>query len=307
MMDKLSFYASQGRVGRTDPTLICIPGLLGGAEDFRHMLEAWRKRFRVLVFDPNAAQREAGGLNISEEVMKEISYNTTAEQIRDLMDAAKVEAAYLVGVSLGGKIVYDFGAKFPERFLGGLITDVGPGPFEDSLLHQFVHRVVNAAPLHLSWPDMKDYLRTSIPDRSLRSLIQTQISYPKIGGPAVWKTAMKNFGALLERQEIGHQFDRLEAVDEALASQSKFFKVMQAQYISGIGLNALPRMRRLRCVNLIPVPNSSHFLHVTHKERIAYEVLDFLNPKRALSSDVKATLKPVQPPTVAEEHLRSLP
>jgi pimeloyl-ACP methyl ester carboxylesterase len=258
------------------PLLICIPGLLGGIEDFQYMIPKWQTRYFVAILDPNAEQRERSGLNIPEEVMKSITYSSTSDQVMQIIKKQNANKAYLAGISLGGKVVYDFASKYPEKLAGALITDVGTGPFEDSELHNFVYKTVTEAPLHLPWPDMREYLKRTITDRSLRSLIQTQISYPNQKPPGIWKTAMKNFGEMLERQEIGNQFSQLSNVDQILFENRCRIKVLQAEKISGIGIASLPHMKRLKSLQLIPISGASHFIHVTHKDSILNEMFELL-------------------------------
>jgi len=231
----------------------------------------------VIVLDPNEQQRLQGGLNISESYMKSVNYETTSEQVAAAITSRKLKGAFLVGISLGGKIVYDFAAKFPHLFLGGVVTDFGTGPFRDTELHRFVYDLVTKTPLHLPWPEVREYLRENIPERSLRSLIQSQISYPDQKPPGLWKSAMKNLREMLERQSIGQQYPVLKKAESQLSKQGSKIIVLQAERISGIGKNSIPDMDNISCIKRVPVADSSHFLHVTHKDLICKTVLETMN------------------------------
>ncbi len=267
------YFVESGR--RDGPTLVCVPGLLGGAENFNGMLAELEATFHVVRLDPNAERRLS---DLTSEVMRELSYTSTADAVAEVLDRVGRPQAYLVGLSLGGKIVYDFAIKFPGRFRGAVITDVGPGPFEDSELYRFVDGLVTNAPLHLPWPEMREHLRNTIADRNLRSLIQSQIAYPGQKPPAIWKTGMKDFGEMLNRQRIGHQFDGLERVDAELVARGVQFRVLQSSSCSGISASSLPKIAELKSMHLRPVANSSHFLHITHKDLIVQELLAMLMP-----------------------------
>lgn len=259
-----------------NPALVCIPGLLGGAEDFQGMVPAWKDFFHILILDPNLDRRERGLSGLNSEVMREISYDSTSEDILRAMRRSGHSDGFLVGVSLGGKVVYDFACRFTEAFRGGVITDVGPGSFEASDLYRFVDQTVAETRLDLCWEDMKEDLKKRIPDRSLRSLIQSQITYPERKPPAIWKTGMKDFRALLRRQGIDDQEEKFEAADSRLARQGKYLKVLQASSISGISTPGLAKMTEMRSIRLFPIPGAGHFLHITHKNEVEDLVLSLL-------------------------------
>ncbi len=257
------------------PLLICIPGLLGGAEDFTAYLPELRTALQVVVIDPNAQRRQIGLAHLTAEILQEVSYDTTAREITKIIEQVGCSQAFLLGISLGGKVVYDFAIRYPEKFLGGFITDVGPGPFEESELYQVVDQIVEKTDLNLSWPEVKKSLQERIGDRNMRTLIQTQISYPHQGKPpGVWKTAMKGFGEMLQRQQLGDQFAELEKKDESLVQQKSFFHIFSASQQSGISRKSLAQLRRLKAARIHDVPQSSHFLHITHKAFIIETILE---------------------------------
>ncbi len=155
------------------PTLVCVPGLLGGPEDFVNLIPPWVDKFHLILLDPNSDKREKGLSGLTEEVMKEYSLESNADGIKEILDLLKIESTYLLGISIGGKIIYDFALKFPDMFLGAVITDVSPGPFEDTELFKLVDKLVTETDMNQTWPDLKKDFAKRITDRNLRSLIQT--------------------------------------------------------------------------------------------------------------------------------------
>lgn len=265
---------------RRNPALVCVPGLLGGAEDFRGMIPAWKDHFHVCILDPNIERRDEGLSGLTAEMMREISYDSTSAEVLRVLREQGHSRGYLAGVSLGGKVVYDFASRYPEAFLGGAITDVGPGSFEDSELYRFVDRVVGETRLELPWEDLKRELKCRVADRNLRSLIQSQIAYPERKPPAIWKTGMKGFRAMLRRQGIDDQLETFLAVDPALAARGAYLRVLQASSLSGISAGTLAQMRKMRSIRLFPVHDSGHFLHISHKREVESLVLSMLGPHR---------------------------
>lgn len=247
------------------PLLIAIPGLLGRGEDFRAILADLEKKYFILILDPNQDRKLS---ELTAAVMHEVSYSSTSSDIKKAMDALGRDKAYVTGLSMGGKIVYDFAMKYPAHFLGGVVTDVGPGSFEGTDLFKFIDKIVTETDMNLPWDEMKLDLKKRIPDRSMRTLIQTQLHYPDQKPPAVWKTAMANFKSMLQRQSIDEQMSGVIAVDAQLAKQKTFIHVFHASYFSGIEHSVYEQMKTLKSMRIIDVPESSHFVHITHKDLI---------------------------------------
>ncbi len=269
------YYVKEGL--EAGPVLCCIPGLMGGPEDFNAMLEFLKDKFSLIIIDPNQERRTQEGLNLSVESMKAISYDSTAAGIKSLLDDLYPHSQYyFLGISLGGKVVYDFASRFPDSFAGGVITDVGPGPFSESDHFKVVEKIVDETDLNLPWPELKKQLVQNIPDKSLRILIQTQIHYPDKVPPAIWKTGMKNFEELLKRQSLDLQGSALIKVDQQLSSEKRFIDVLRCENNSGIGQKSLEEMRKLSFIRIHDIPDSTHFLHISHKDLIVEKVLKML-------------------------------
>lgn len=250
------------------PVLVCVPGLLGGAEDFRDIIDPLLEAFHILIFDPNAERRQFGLSGLTVQVMQEIQFDYSADEIAKELVNYTNEPIYLCGISLGGKIVYDFAHKFPHLLKSAVITDVGPGSFAESDLFRFVEGLVLNLNLDQAWPDLKKDLRAQITEPSLRSLIQTQLFYPTKKPPAAWKVGMKHFRALLQRQAMDEQFQALAKVDESLARGGHKIHVLKAGVLSAIDPVAFEQMKQMQLFEIYQLESASHFIHITHKEQI---------------------------------------
>ncbi len=259
------------------PVLVCIPGLLGGPEDFSGILPEVQDRFNILIINPIVIARDAGLNRLSPEILNEVSYDSTAVDIYNALinEYYHEQGFFFLGISLGGKVVYDFAIKYPKYFRGGLITDVGLASFESSPLYTFVEGTINKVDLNLNWLDMKSHLRSNIPDKNLRILIQTQISYPTGAPPAIWKVGMKNFKSLLQRHEIDEQGQEYKKIDEHFNKEQKFIHVLKAEKFSGISDDSYQSMKCLKSIKFHELQNSSHFLHITHKDKIREMLMNF--------------------------------
>lgn len=253
---------------KNGPIIVCVPGLLGGAEDFRDIIDPLIEHFHVLIFDPNAGRRQFGLNGLTVQVMQEIQFDYSANEIADELPKYTKDPIFMCGISLGGKIVYDFAHKFPHLFKGAVITDVSPGSFGDSALFQFVEGLVLDLNLDQAWPELKKELRDRIPEPSLRSLIQSQLFYPTKKPPAAWKVGMKHFRALLQRQAMDEQFAALQNVEETLVGQGSFIHVLRAGTLSAIDADSFEKMTQMKIFKIYPLEGASHFIHITHKDDI---------------------------------------
>lgn len=251
---------------KNGPIIVCVPGLLGGAEDFRYLMDRFNEYFHFLVFDPNAERRQFGINGLTEKVMQEIQFDYNANEIFSELPNFTSDPVWMCGISLGGKIIYDFAIKFPQAFKGALLTDVSPGSFGDSELFQFIESLVANLNMNQLWPDLKKTLREVIPDDSLRSLVQSQIFYPEKKPPAAWKVGMANFRALLQRQSMDEQFNDMFKVDELLAKQGSIIHVLKATIMSAINQDSYELLKKLKSVHIHEIKNSTHFLQHSHRD-----------------------------------------
>lgn len=273
----------------TNPTLVCVPGLFGGPTDFAGMRDAWAQEFHVILLDPDRDRRKSATATLPVESEDKL-FVSTSDAIAEILKSFDKKDAFVVGISLGSKVVFDFAIKYPWMFKGGLSLDVGCGPFEDTDLYKFIDGLVDHLDLTIPFSDMKKILQERIPDRNLRTMIQTQLFYPGGKPPARWKAGMRHLGNVLsdtmKQQKIDVQFDGLERVDKYLADRGCLIKVLKATSISAISEECMPRMRALSSVWMEIIEGSSHFLHATHKDLVTDEVLR-MGRRRKLESAVE--------------------
>jgi len=263
---------------KSGPVIVCVPGLLGGAEDFRDIIARFQDKCHLLIFDPNAERRQFGLNGLTVKVMQEIQFDYNANEIAKELPEFTDKPVWMIGISLGGKIIYDFAIKFPLLFKGAILTDVSPGSFGDSDLYIFVESLVNNLNMNQPWPELKKSLRSLISDDSLRSLIQSQIFYPDKKPPAAWKVGMANFKGLLRRQSMDEQFEDYQKVDEILAKNGSYTHILKATELSAVNEESNEKLKKMKSIKIHPIENSSHFLQISHKH-ILLDLIDQLATK----------------------------
>lgn len=262
------------------PILFCLPGLVGGPEDFNPMLPKLEEKFTILIFDPNSKRRTTEGLNLTIESMNEIEYDSTADQAKNfLVKNYPGRDYYFLGVSLGGKVVYDFAYKYTDLFKGGLVTDVGPGPFSESELFKTIERIVDTVDVNQEWPGLKKSLKEMIPDKNLRIIMQTQIGYPNKTPPAVWKTGIRSIEGIVKSQVVDDQTETFGEIDQKLVENKTLLHVMHSEHISGVGERSYEVLKKMKGIKLHEIMDATHFLHISHKEQLVDIVLSMINSK----------------------------
>jgi 3-oxoadipate enol-lactonase len=113
------FYESQGE----GPPIVFVHGL-GGTSNVWHAQRATLSRyFRVLMLDLSGSGR-------SDKSKRQYSIDTWADEIAGLIDQLKLDAAVIVGHSMGTVIVQKFAAKYPQKtkaiILAGALVELGP-------------------------------------------------------------------------------------------------------------------------------------------------------------------------------------
>jgi aminoacrylate hydrolase len=101
-------------VGQGHPILF-IPGFGGVGSFWKHQIDFFKRRFRVLTID----QRGAGA---SARSRQKYSLDQMSEDVRFVMDAARLDTTILVGHSTGGAIAQTLAVWCPERISGMLLS-----------------------------------------------------------------------------------------------------------------------------------------------------------------------------------------
>jgi pimeloyl-ACP methyl ester carboxylesterase len=124
--DGLALYARDygPRTSRLAP-VICIPGLTRTTRDFHalatHLASRPRKRRRVLALDLRGRGR-------SDRDRRAANYSPKREtlDVLDVMTAAGIERAVVIGTSRGGLVAMAIGAARPAALAGVVLNDIGP-------------------------------------------------------------------------------------------------------------------------------------------------------------------------------------
>jgi pimeloyl-ACP methyl ester carboxylesterase len=102
-------------------TIVFQHGLNGHLEAYAKNLMALSQQFHVVAFD-------YVGHGLSDKKIDDYTPAVFAEQLRELMDALRIDSAHLSGESLGGWVSGLFAAKYPERVRRLMLNTAGGIP-----------------------------------------------------------------------------------------------------------------------------------------------------------------------------------
>lgn len=100
--------------GAGAPVLL-IMGLGGSHREWRRILPALSAKHRVIVFD----NRGAGATVFSDEPF---SIPLMASDAKAVLEAAEIESAHILGMSMGGMIAQEFALAYPEKTRSLILT-----------------------------------------------------------------------------------------------------------------------------------------------------------------------------------------
>ncbi|MGQ7249576.1 alpha/beta fold hydrolase [Halomonas sp. V046] len=102
--------------------LVIVHGLLGSADNWRSHVKAWASHYRVIALDLRNHGRSphASGM----------AYADMAHDVVSVLDRCNVDKAYLLGHSMGGKVVISLARLMPERVAALIVADIAPVAYD---------------------------------------------------------------------------------------------------------------------------------------------------------------------------------
>jgi pimeloyl-ACP methyl ester carboxylesterase len=98
------------QAGSHGPVLVLANGLGGPVSAFRHQVEHFRHRYRVVTWDYRGLYGSR-----SESSIERVDVNAHAEDLERVLDALEVENAIFVGWSMGVQVVLELVTRAPSR------------------------------------------------------------------------------------------------------------------------------------------------------------------------------------------------
>ena len=109
-------YEMQG----SGPLVVFLHGIGGNRTNWYEQLDHFGDRFCAVTWD-------ARGYGASDDPPQTLKFGDYADDLNRLLDHLKAERAHLVGLSMGGMIIQDFYARYPQRVATLSLVDTSSG------------------------------------------------------------------------------------------------------------------------------------------------------------------------------------
>lgn len=163
-------YKSEGAAG---PVVVILHGLLGSSANWRGIARKLGETHRVYSLD----LRNHG----ASPHVDTMSYPAMADDVRAFLDDHAIDAATVVGHSMGGKTAMAFALDAPARVRRLVVVDIAPtvshhdhGPTLAAMASLDLHRVARRA-------DAEAMLAASIPDAAMRMFVLQNLASSETG------------------------------------------------------------------------------------------------------------------------------
>ena len=264
-------------VGKPDsPILVAVHGLMGGVEELK-FLDALCDQFCVVFVD---FHHEFKKQSIATRDLTQVDYDHGSDMIAQMLEKDfHGRPSYFYGSSYGGKIIFDFMAKFPALYAGAVFGDISPAPIHDTEFHQLTSTVVPQLDMGQDWNELKKQIKSLIPDRHARSLLASQIYYPENEATAIWRTGIIALDHVMVGLEINNQWPIFEKICQC---RDKENVILVAERLSSISEESRKKLEQSQAFTLKDIAKASHFINITHHRRILQEVRELTKEKSSV-------------------------
>ncbi len=245
--------------GSAGPPLIILHGLFGSRENWHSVCLKLAPEFRVFALD----QRNHG----ESPHCPVMDYARMAEDVREFLTQHRLEAAHVLGHSMGGKTAMQLALLHPSDILSLISVDIAPRAY--SPLHADILKALQALELWSfhSRQQMERALEPAVPDLATRRFLLKNVS----------RTADGAFKWRLGLAEIAGDYARLSepVTGRAFSGPALFIRGEKSDYL---GEKDMPEIRRLfPNARIAVVPQAGHLVHVENQTALLDCIIEFLH------------------------------
>ncbi|MEX0882150.1 MAG: alpha/beta fold hydrolase [Cyclobacteriaceae bacterium] len=250
---KLNFRKTgQGR------PLIILHGLFGSSDNWMSISKELEKDYSLYLID----LRNHGDSGHSDEW----NYQVMAADLNEFMADQKLESAFILGHSMGGKAAMFFAVDYPEKVDRLIVADIAPRAYP--VHHQTILEGLNAINLESlnSRKEAEDQLFPFISEKGIRQFLLKNLTRKE--GKFAWKI---NLPVITQK---------IENVGEAMKKDKTFEKPVlfmggaQSDYIQDKDKEDIDRIFPNN--HLIYIKDAGHWLHAEQPESVVKTIKTFL-------------------------------
>lgn len=239
---------------------LILHGLFGQSDNFGTLAKDFAAFYTVHTLD----LRNHGRSFHSDDM----SMKSMAEDILNYLNYYQINQCYLLGHSLGGRVVIEFSYMHPERIEKLIVADIAPKAYPPH--HQGIFKALNSVDFDKieKRSDVDAVLKKYIPEFSVRQFLLKNVHLQengKYGFRFNLKVLSKWYDEMIETDLNDGRFDK----------PSLFLKGEKSQYILPEDFDLI-YYRFPRAV-IKTVSNAGHWLHAENPKDFFKYTIDFLN------------------------------
>ncbi|WPR78013.1 alpha/beta fold hydrolase [Algoriphagus sp. NG3] len=245
------------KIGTGKP-LIILHGLFGSADNWFSISKELKDNYTLYLVD----QRNHGDSPHSEEW----DYGVMVEDLRELMASEKLEKAFLMGHSMGGKTAMNFALAYPEKVEKLIVADIAPRYY--AVHHQRILEGLNSLELDTlgSRKEADDQLAEYVPNLGERQFLLKSLGRGSDG--FVWKINLPVITAKIN--EVGKALPE----GESFQGPTLFLAGSNSSYIQQSDIEDIDAFFPQNEVEFIA--DAGHWLHAEQPDAVVEEIKRFL-------------------------------
>lgn len=244
--------------GRGEP-LVMMHGMFGSLDNLGAIARILEDHFTLYRLD----LRNHGDSPHADSM----SFEEMAEDVREFMDSQSLDAAFVFGHSLGGKVGMELACRHPERVKKLVVADIAPVTYP-SHHNAILDGLANVHPAQVnSRKEADEQLSEYINEVLVRQFILKSLERTDEGSYR-WKL---NVPGLLNNYEDL----RLAVCDNGYQGPTLFLRGENSNYIAE--RNKAEIAKKFPKSKIVTVENASHWLHAEQPQVVADAVEQFLS------------------------------
>lgn len=245
--------------GEHSKHLLIFHGLFGQSDNFGTLAKDFSERYTVHAIDLRNHGRSFHSDDMSFEAM--------TEDILDYLDHHGIETCFLLGHSLGGRVVIEFSYKFPNRLDKLIVADMAPKAYPAH--HQGIIKALQSVDFDLigKRSDADDVLKKYIPEAGIRQFLLKNM-YIQDNGKYAYRFNLK---VLAENynEMVGHDLH-----DGTFDKPTLFIRGENSNYIMDEDFERI--QKHFPLAEFKTIPKAGHWLHAENPKVFFEEIVEFL-------------------------------
>ena len=241
--------------------LVILHGLLGSSGNWHTLAsKVFAEHFHVFTVDLRNHGRSFHH--------DRFDYPAMVEDLAAFMDAQGLEAAHVLGHSMGGKAAMHLALAHPRRVQKLVVVDIAPKAYPPRHLELLAALEALDPAAYGARREIDEALAARVPDRAVRQFLLKNLAYDP---------REKTYGWQMNLPAIARNYDRINtpvAEGPTFEGPTRFIRGSRSDYIAD---DDLPAIRRLFPeADLVTIEGAGHWVHAEQPEALAEAVLAFL-------------------------------